>query len=48
MIERAHATLLVNKNATNTLNAAVVAANDSYVADASISVYVAEARSENA
>jgi hypothetical protein len=38
---------LVNKNATNNLNAAVVAANDSYIADNSISVYAAEARSEN-
>ncbi|KAH9993944.1 hypothetical protein BJV77DRAFT_1066938 [Russula vinacea] len=40
--------VIVNKNATNTLNAAVVSVNDSYIADDAISVYVAEARSENA
>ena len=46
--KRAHLPLLVNKNATNALNAAIAAANDSYIADDSITVYVAEARSENA
>ena len=46
--KRADAPLVVNKNATNALNAAISAANDSYVADDSITVYVAEARSENA
>ncbi len=38
----------VNRNVTNTLNAAVLTANDSYIANSSISVYAAEARSENA
>ncbi len=38
----------VNKNATDALNAAVVAANNSYIANSSISVFVAEARNENA
>jgi hypothetical protein len=42
------ATSSVNKNATDTLNAAVLAVNDSYIANTSISVYAAEARSENA
>jgi hypothetical protein len=42
------ATSSVNGNATNALNAAVLTANDSYIANTSISVYAAEARSENA
>lgn len=46
--KRAHVPLVVNKNVTNALNAAVATANDSYIADDSISVYVAEARNENA
>lgn len=45
----AHAQLFsVNKNATNALNAAVLSANDSYIANTSITVYAAEARNENA
>ena len=39
---------LVSPNATETLRAAVVAADDTYIANRSVSVYVAEARSENA
>jgi hypothetical protein len=38
----------VNENTTNALNDAVLTANDSYIANTSISVYAAEARSENA
>ncbi|KAI0277608.1 hypothetical protein BGY98DRAFT_1079125 [Russula aff. rugulosa BPL654] len=40
--------IAINGNATNALNAAVLTANDSYIANTSISVYAAEARSENA
>jgi hypothetical protein len=48
MIMSSRAFSPVNKNATDALNAAVVAANDSYIANTSISVFAAEARSENA
>ena len=40
--------LLVSQNATETLRAAVVAADGTYIANRSVSVYIAEARSENA
>jgi hypothetical protein len=39
---------LVNPNVTATLNAAVVATDNTYVANRTISVYVVEARNENA
>ncbi|KAI0268702.1 hypothetical protein BC834DRAFT_821175 [Gloeopeniophorella convolvens] len=46
--EKAWLILAISPNATNTLNAAVASADDSYVANRSVTVYAAEARSENA
>lgn len=46
--DKAWTIIAINENATNTLNAAVLTANDSYIANTSISVYASEARSENA
>ncbi|KAH9998533.1 hypothetical protein BJV74DRAFT_767839 [Russula compacta] len=46
--EKAWAIIAISQNATETLRAAVVAADDTYVANRAISVYVAEARSDNA
>ncbi|KAI9461728.1 hypothetical protein F5148DRAFT_1214780 [Russula earlei] len=46
--ERAWAIIAISQNATETLRTAVVAADDTYVANRTISAYVAEARSENA
>ncbi|KAI0256100.1 hypothetical protein BJV78DRAFT_1385015 [Lactifluus subvellereus] len=45
---KAWAIIAINPNATATLNAAVLAADGTYVANRTISVYVAEARNENA
>jgi hypothetical protein len=43
-----YASPLVSQNATETLRAAVATADNTYVANRSISVYAVEARSENA
>lgn len=45
---RAWAIIAINSNATETLNAAVVAADGTYTSNRAVTVYVIEARNENA